>query len=282
VTIGLVLSGGGVAGIAWELGVLRGIAEAAPELAGALLAADVIVGTSAGSAVAAQIVSGTPLGELYDAQLRAETAEIEVDLDVEVLWQRLAAAVGGATEPQEVRRRIGAVALAADTIEEAPRRVAVAARVPVDAWPDRRLLIVTVDAASGETVVFDRDSGVSLVDAVTASCAVPGVWPPATIGDRRFVDGGVRSGTNADLVLGCDVVVVVAPVLPDEPVPWGSLDDEVARLKPARVHVVWADQASRDAFGTNPLSPDTRAASARAGFAVGLQQAAWIGDLLQP
>src|SRR5581483_5739954 len=127
-----------------------------------------------------------------------------------------------------VRRRIGAAALAAETIDEAPRRAAVAARVPVDAWPARTLLIVAVDAATGETVVFDRGSGVSLVDAVTASCAVPGVWPPATIGGRRYVDGGVRSGTNADLAVGCDRVVVIVPLMADEPVPWGGLDQEIA------------------------------------------------------
>jgi NTE family protein len=280
VTTGLVLAGGGVAGIAWELGVLRGIAEAAPEVAGVLLGAEVIVGTSAGSAVAAQVVSGTALGELYDAQLRAETAEIEVEVDLEALWGRLAAAGGGATDARDARRRVGALALAADTVDEAARRAAVAARVPVDAWPARRLLIVAVDAATGETVVFDRDAGVSLVDAVTASCAVPGVWPPATVGDRRFVDGGVRSGTNADLAVGCDRVVVIEPLTPDEPVPWGNLDEEIARLAPAPVHVVFADQPSRDAFGTNPLSPDTRAPAARAGYAVGLRQAARIGEFL--
>ncbi len=54
--------------------------------------------------------------------------------------------------------------------------------------------------------------GTGVVDAVGANCAVPGVWPPVTIGDRRFMDGGVRSVANADLAAGYERVVIVAPV----------------------------------------------------------------------
>jgi len=71
-----VLSGGGVAGIAWELGVLRGIADVDEALAARILAADTVIGTSAGSTVAAQITSGVPLADLYDRQLSATSAEI--------------------------------------------------------------------------------------------------------------------------------------------------------------------------------------------------------------
>ncbi len=57
-----------------------------------------------------------------------------------------------------------------------------------------------------------RDTGWPLLDAVAASCAVPGVHPPITVGGRRLVDGGLRSPTDADLAAGCDRVLVVAPV----------------------------------------------------------------------
>ena len=93
----LVLAGGGVAGIAWELGVLRGIQDRDRVLQASLTAADVVVGTSAGSAVAAQITSGTALEDLYAAQLTQASSEIEVDLDLEDLMARLAAATAGAT-----------------------------------------------------------------------------------------------------------------------------------------------------------------------------------------
>ncbi|MGW9192377.1 patatin-like phospholipase family protein [Micromonospora chersina] len=275
-TNALVLAGGGVAGIAWELGVLRGLADADPTLADRILAADLIVGTSAGSSVAAQITSGVPLDDLYAAQLRPETAEIEVDVDTEKLFADYAAVLTGATGPQDARRRIGGVALAAQTVDPAVRLAAIDARLPVKQWPDRRVLLPAVDAESGDEAIFTRESGVTLRDAVAASCAVPGIWPPVAIGDRRYVDGGVRSMTNADLAAGADRVLIIQPTLADTPQPWGDLDAEIAALAPAAVHVISADQASVDAFGTNALSPATRAASARAGRAVGGAHAAAV------
>jgi NTE family protein len=270
----LVLAGGGVAGIAWELGVLRGIQDADPELESSLAAADVIVGTSAGSAVAGQITSGTPLEDLYAAQLAPGSSEIEVAFDMDDLIARFAAVAGGATTAEEMRRRIGALALATPTVDESARRVAIAARLPVHAWPDRVVLLTAIEAETGELTVFTRESGVSLVDAVAASCAVPGVWPPVTIDGHRYVDGGVRSGTNADLAAGCDRVLIITPTPADAPSPWGDLAGEIEGLLPADVRVVHADEASLAAFGTNPLSPATREPSARAGRELGRGQAA--------
>jgi NTE family protein len=276
----LVLAGGGVAGIAWELGVLRGIADADPGLADRLLAADLVVGTSAGSSVAAQITSGVGLDELYEAQLRPETAEIEVDVDLPALVAGVNAAMEGATGAEDAGRRVGALALATPTIDPALRLAAIDARLPVKEWPERRVLIPAVDAESGELAVFTRDSGVALVDAVAASCAVPGVWPPVAVGGRRYMDGGTRSMANSDLAAGADRVLVVLPTLPGAPALWGSsLDAELAGLAPAAVSVIYADQASLDAFGTNALSPATRAASARAGRAVGAANAAAVAAL---
>ncbi|MBC8993292.1 patatin-like phospholipase family protein [Micromonospora chalcea] len=135
-------------------------------------------------------------------------------------------------------------------------------------WPAARLLVTAVDAASGEFVVFDADSGASLVDAVGASCAVPGVWPPVTIGDRRFVDGGVRSPVNADLAAGCERVVVLAPTRAAVgPMPRLSAQVTALRAAGARVAVVSPDRAARTAIGRNVLDPARRSASARAGFA---------------
>jgi NTE family protein len=269
----LVLAGGGVAGIAWELGVLRGIQESDPDLAVGLVAADVVVGTSAGSAVAGQITSGIALEDLYAAQLAESSSEIEVDFDVDSFTERLASAVAGATAPEEMRRRIGALALATPTVEESARRAAIAARLPVHAWPGRAILLTAVDAGTGELMIFTRESGVPLVDAVAASCAVPGIWPPVTIDGHRYIDGGVRSATNADLAAGCDRVLVITPTSADTPPPWGNLEAEAELLQPADVRVVYADAASLAAFGTNPLSPATRGPSARAGRQIGQAQA---------
>src|SRR5256885_8255756 len=198
----LVLAGGGVAGVAWELGVLRGIADADPALADRILAADLVVGTSAGASVAVQITSGVPLDERYAAQLHPDSAEIEVDVDMGKLFAEFGAVLAGASGPADAGRRLGALALAASTVDPADRLAAIAARLPVKRWPDRRVLLSAVDAATGELTVFTRESGVDVVEAVAASCAVPGVWPPVTINGRRYIDGGVRSPTNADLEIG--------------------------------------------------------------------------------
>ncbi len=277
----LVLAGGGVAGIAWELGVLRGLQDFDPDLAARVIAADLVIGTSAGSAVAAQITSGTPLYDLYQTQLSVESAEIEVQLDMEELLARFTAAMAGAASREEVQRNIGAMALDTKTVPEPARRAAVAARLPVPWWPDRAVLLPAIDAETGEIAVFTKDSGVSLVDAVAASCAVPGIWPPVSIGGRRYIDGGIGSVTNADLAVGSDRVLVIVPLpnaaSPDRGAdPFNRLPAETELLAPAQVLAVYADAPSVAAFGTNPLSPATRGPAARAGRDVGRAAAAQV------
>lgn len=260
----LVLGGGGVAGVAWETGLLLGLADAGVDLTDA----DLVVGTSAGSVVATQITTGIPLVELYERQLRPldQTTEMAVEFDTDAFVTTLFELLADEPDPVELRRRIGALALAATTPTEAERRAVIAGRLPVQDWPLRRLVVTAVDAATGEFVALDRSSGVDLVSAVGASCAVPGVWPPVTVGDRRLVDGGVRSMVNADLAAGHQQVVVVAPFSVGL---GGSVDDEVAALRDegASVAAVTADRASTLAFGTNPLDPATRVPSAEAGRA---------------
>jgi len=273
----LVLAGGGVAGIAWELGVLRGIGDVDPDLLVSVRNADVVIGTSAGSAVAAQITTGVTIDDLYSAQLSEHSSELEVELNLEELMARFAQATTGATSPEDMRRRIGTLALETSTVSESVRRAAISARVPEEHWPAGTLLLTAVDAETGEPAVFTKDSGVDLVDAVAASCAVPGVWPPVTINGHRYIDGGVRSGTNADLAAGCDRVLVITPSLASAPPPWGNLDNEIGQLSPADVRVVCANEASAAAFGTNPLSPSTRGPAAREGREIGRAEADAIG-----
>jgi NTE family protein len=88
----------------------------------------------------------------------------------------------------------------------------IGAWLPSHEWPAQRLLITAVDAGTGECATFDATSGVSLIEAVSASCAVPGVWPPVLINGRRWMDGGMRSAANADLAAGYDRIVVLAPL----------------------------------------------------------------------
>jgi NTE family protein len=273
----LVLAGGGVAGIAWELGVLRGIEDVDPDLLISLRSADVVVGTSAGSAVAAQITTAVPMVDLYAAQLSEHSSELEVEMNLEELMARFVGATTGANGPDDMRRRIGTLALDTPTVIESIRRAAINARLPEEHWPPSNLLLTAVDAETGQPTVFTNDSGVALVDAVAASCAVPGIWPPVTINGHRYIDGGVRSSTNADLAAGCDRVLVITPTMANTPQPWGDLDNEIGQLAPAGVHVIYANDASLTAFGTNPLSPSTRAPAAREGREIGRAEAGAVG-----
>ena len=265
----LVLGGGGVTGIAWETGMLAGLAEAGIDLT----SADLVVGTSAGSVVGAQILSGASLADLYAAQLTDATGEIAARMGATTML-RFVAALLWPGEEQHARARIGRAALRARTVPEAERRAVIERRLPSAEWPERRLLIASVDALTGELRIFDRSSGVPLPDAVAASCAVPLVWPPITIDGRRYIDGGVRSATNADLAAGCDRVVVLAPItyaLRRS----GSIRNQLASLGPSiRSVVISPDAAARKAIGSNVLDPAHRVMSARAGHA----QSAGVAD----
>jgi NTE family protein len=276
----LVLAGGGLAGIAWETGVLRGIADESPETAEALLEADVLVGTSAGSTVAAQLSSGLGLDALFDRQTAASTAELTPSVGIEEITDLfLAAMLTPNTTQTEKLQKIGAVALSTATVSEAVRREVIAHRLPSHAWPQRVLRISAIDTATGELVTFDNNSGVGLVDAVAASCAVPGVWPPVTIGDRRYMDGGVGSSVNMALASDCDVAVVLVPSGRSTPSPFGDgAGEEVDGF--AGSFGVFADDESLAAFGPNPLDPACRTPSALAGRAQGRRVAAAVAYFL--
>ena len=285
----LVLAGGGLAGIAWETGVLLGIADESPAAARLLLDSDVLVGTSAGSAVAAQIGSGTTLEVLFDRQVAETSAEMHSGVDIDDLTKLFLAALSEPPTaqhdwPQDRTRqqmqRIGAVALAIDTVPEAVRRQVIAQRLPSHEWPDRELRITAIEVASGELVVFDRNSGVGLVDAVAASCAVPGVWPPVTIAGRRYIDGGVASAVNLGVAGDCEVAVVLSPGGPDAPSPFGGGPAaEIAAFSGA-TFAVFADDDSLAAFGPNPLDPRCRVPSARAGREQGRREGQAVARFL--
>lgn len=265
----LVLGGGGITGIGWELGLLAGLREQGVDLSDA----DVVIGTSAGAVVGAQLTSGVPVDELYARQLHEPDGELAESLGLKFTLRWVLANVlpGG---DRRARMRVGKLALAATTEPESQRREVFAKLLAQADWSDRQLQVTAVEAATGEVAVFDRASGVPLVDAVAASCAVPMVWPPMTINGRRYMDGGARSGTNADLATGCGRVVVLAP-MPVALRRSGRISEQLARLGP-KVHsvVVSPDENARKAIGRRILDPAARAASARAGRA----QAASVRD----
>jgi NTE family protein len=257
-----VLGGGGVAGIGWELGLLAGLAEAGLDVR---LNAGLYVGTSAGATVAAQITSGFPLDALIDKFASPDSAEKPVSYDIAARRKYLAEVEDGARDEIEAAARLGHMACAATTVPETERRAIIASRLPAAEWPDVPLRIVAVNARTGKPIVFDRTSGVPLTDAVAASCAIPGIWPPVSIGRERYIDGGARSHTNADFAVGCSRVLVILPLEPGGRLA-AALSAELKGLcTRAKVLLVKMDERGRRAMGSNPLDPSTRHAMVDAG-----------------
>ncbi|MBP2321208.1 NTE family protein [Kibdelosporangium banguiense] len=245
----LVLGGGGIAGIAWETGILYGLGES-------VLDADIIVGTSAGSAVAAA-VGQIPLAEAFERQIAPDPEPTGGGRRPGPSIDKLMKIFGvlQALPPEQARRKLGEIALTAETMPEEIWVQAIGSVLPSAEWPSRNIGAVAVDAESGETHVFTRESGVDLVLAVAASCAVPGVYPPVTIDGRRYMDGGARTTTNADLVAEYDEIIVIAPI-PDA-------------LQLPNALVITPDADSLAAMTMNVLDPATRIPSAHAGLSQG-------------
>ena len=212
--VALVLGGGGAAGQAWQIGVIAGLAEAGLDLTEA---ADLVVGTSSGSTTAAQVRSGIPAAELLASVLSppvqpaGQNREQPPSLPMATVFERMRAIGAAATSAADLRRAMGAFGLESDSVlgpGAGQRRAMAAARLPRAEWPDRPMIVVAVDAHTGELAAFDRDSGVDLVD---ASTALPGLTPTHSINGTRYINGGVRSGENADLASGYANVVVLSP-----------------------------------------------------------------------
>jgi NTE family protein len=237
-----------------------------------LTQADVFVGTSAGSVVAAQVTSGRSLKDLFAGQMTAAPGEIAARMRPAAL-ARFVLTLARPGDRQRARARLGRAALRTKTVPEAVRRAVIARRVPTEQWPQQRLLIPAVNAETGAVVVFDRESGVSLVDAVAASCAVPLVWPPMTIQGQRYMDGGARSVANVDLAQGCERIVVIAPTVAglrraDSPAV------QVAALGTGvRAVIVRPSRSARAAIGANVLDPAHRAPAAEAGRSQAVDEA---------
>ena len=280
----LVLAGGGSVGIAWELGYLAGLENSAPETLAKIRASETrYVGTSAGSVVAAMLSSGVRAEELLrpelDSAAAAGAGAGRSFWGIAKIAAVMASSRIGAKTPEAGRRRIGRFAESAQAAPEDAWIASIASRLLLREWPERELLITAVDTATGEFRVFDRDSGVDLATAVAASCSVPGIFPPVTIQGRRYMDGGMRSVANADLAAGRDPVLVLVPTREGGPGIGSLTPSDLELLGRSRSHVAYADAESVRAFGRNPLSTATRAASGRAGYRQGKLAGPLVHDL---
>jgi NTE family protein len=273
----LVLGGGGITGIAWEIGMLAGLAA---EHGLDLTDADLVVGTSAGSVVGVDVRSGLGLAHFYEIQTSPVGADEVAARMGYSLTARYVLAVAFTQSPARARRRIGRIALSAKTESEAERREIFEDRMPVREWPEGLLKVTAVDVATGEFAVFDAQSGVSLIDAVGASCAVPGIWPPVTINGKRYMDGGMRSAANVDLALGYKQVVVIAPLTQGVgPIPGAQAQVKQLIAQGARAVLIRPDAAALRSIGRNVLDPANRPAAARAGYAQAANEAEAVKEV---
>jgi NTE family protein len=214
------------------------------------------------------------LQDLFDRQVEPaqQTRELTPNARLFKLLDRARSKANRLRDRAEHTRHIGRWALVAPTVTEEERRSVIVERLPSHAWPNNRLLIVAVDTETGEIKIFDRLSGTELVDAVSASCAVPGIWPPVTINGRRYMDGGARSSDNADLALGYARTVILSPMgTARTDITGDSLEQHMEILECAggKTYVIEPDEASKNAIGLNPLAPETRMPAANAGRSQG-------------
>lgn len=241
----LVLGAGGLVGEAYEAGVLSALHDA---LDWDARAADLIVGTSAGSLAGTLLRCGLAPKDLF----AFETSR-SLSAEGNGLLSKIGPMSGGRPSMRFPRRpRIPSPALFARAMRHpwTTRAALLCAALPVgrmdtapyasklrmltgDRWPESDLWIVAARVPSGRRVTFGSE-GCPPCDvplAVSASCAIPGVFAPVNIDGRMYMDGGVHSPTNADLLVdgGFDTVVIVSPMSATRP----SLRN--ARVNPIRI-----------------------------------------------
>lgn len=268
----LVLGSGGPLARAWEAGVLKGLLDAGVDLS----AADTIVGSSAGAIVGAQLRSGRSIDDLFLAAMSPPTTagpstasrteeELQYFQETSRMWS-------GAPESAEQRVRIGERALLApNPVPESTQMATAVRNAGTSDWPERGLRIAAVDVANGSVWFFERIQAVPFNAAVAASSSQPGLHAPITVGDRRFMDGGIAGGNMIGAV-GYPVVVGLTP-FPGER---ARLQDEIdsLRLGGSRVVSIVADEQAREAMGRN-LNDASRMPTAAQ---EGLRQAAAVAE----
>jgi len=280
----LVLSGGGPVGVGWETGLIAGLASEGVDLR----QADVIVGTSAGSVVGAQLAGGEEASAVIDRSRtdRADGGRRYVGATPEQMQAVMRAFMElfTTTEPDEVKRaKIGRFALESETMSE-EEFLAVFGQLAEAPWPGG-YSCTAVDAETGAFLVWDEAASVPLIRAVASSCAVPGVFPPITINGRRYIDGGVRSATNADLAKDADRVLILSLMNPEKMVgPASPFADgfrrEVATLEAAgaTVEAVYPDDEAAAVMGVNVMDPSLVSPAIDAGQRQGRAAAGSVRD----
>jgi NTE family protein len=283
-----------VTGGSFHAGVLRALDDA---LGWDSRKATIIVGTSAGSIAATTLRAGLSPDDLFaragDLPLSAEGTRLMRNVGSPKRPPPLRPAVRGyrPTEIAAILTRVATRAFSAPPwallsslipegqVSTAMISDAISGLFP-DEWPDAPLWLCAVRQSDGRRFVFGKhDLRSPLPDVVAASCAIPGFFSPVMIGDESFVDGGVHSPTNADVLVGedLDLVIVSSPMsMTGRRVYQSSasvvrrwsgtlLDAEALRLRRHGVPVVAFQPTAADAevMGPNAMDPGRRGPVAR-------------------
>jgi NTE family protein len=228
--VGLVLGAGGVVGASWLIGALDALESQTGVSPGD---AEVVVGTSAGSVIGSLVAAGIPPA-LLAAYASGEPLQGFADLE-DALAEHVDAIERESPERFRLQLALppigpGSWRMALSTLRHPTRHsptallggwiprgvfstrpiLSLVDRLVGEEWPER-LRVVACDYRSGKRVVFGSDiaPGARPADAVAASCAIPGFYHPVSIGGRRYVDGGVCSVSNLDLLTREEVDVAI-------------------------------------------------------------------------
>ena len=288
--IALIFGGGGPVGEAWESGVIAGLAEKGVDLS----RVDRIIGTSAGAIVGARLASGMTPDQLAQAALKRFEGPPPPLIQkpapppaLSFLVCKLEQLNAGKVTAQSVGVEVGKWALTVHPIAtESEFVTSYWRRFPKRQWPSKTYECVSVDTAAGSLKVWNKSSGVPLALAGASSCALPGLFLPVTIDAHRYMDGGVRSATNADLARGCKTAIVMVPTAginhPLAKLSVARLDRELQILRDSgcKVAVIVPDAGSVGAFERSGAEEGRNAAVLRAGKIEGRGKAGEIARLL--
>lgn len=313
-TRGLVLGGGGVTGIAWEIGVLAGLAESGVDV----LNWDAVVGTSAGSLVGARLLTVRDVEALYEREAdpdttaedtlvrvlggRAGALSFRVGRRPQLRWapglwltastleawvrsrarppraravdETFPAGVTPIAGPDAASMRFGVLSLSARTAREAQFVEVIRDAIRPAEDWPEVLRVTTVDAHRGLAVAIDGRAGIPLHRAIAASSSVPVLFPSVRFLGRAWIDGGMASTTHVPVAAGCEEVLVIAPL------PARTQDEEVAQVRAsgARVDVIMPGPEAAQVVGRGLalLDPRRRPLAARAGLEDGRRAAAML------
>lgn len=280
-TRALVLGGGGPVGIAWETGLIAGLAESGADVSGA----DWILGTSAGSVAGALLATGRTPAAMLEAEFanaarakEAQPAGPGSPPDLMPLMSVFARRPPQGDMPLDLMLELGQISLGGQTVSEEVFLKGFGPLADEQPWPER-YACTAIDTATGEFQLWSSETAAPLGRGVASSCSVPAIFPAITIEGRRYMDGGMRSGTNADLARGHGKVVIVAVMPPAfAPMMLPRLEAEAAviRAHGGEALLLVPDAACGEAFGPNLMDSSNREAIARAGFAQGQAEAARV------